>query len=432
MEGNEDIRQWSPCVTTDEWHRILLRTGYSGSEIVLNDYEDSLCHEMSIIISTAVPEQQITNGISLPATHITLVVEAASEFQEVLSSRIQQRLRSEHNLESEILIFNEALYQSGRDTNLHVFLPEMERPLLSNLTGETFETFKNIMSTIQSALWITQGGEKCSTPEYSLIDGLGRVLRSENDKLKLVTLALESSNLAPGMPIDHIIKAILYMVSNKTDEYEPEYRERKGGLQVSRMVEAKYLEEEIAMRTATSQSKIQPFGDVEALKLTVTFPGLLNTLAFVEDEAYETPIGDEEIEIEVKAVGVNFKDCLVALGRVNQNTMGVECAGIVSRAGLRSPFKKGDRVVTCSLNTFRTFARVNSQCAIVIPHQIEFKEAAALAANFTTAWHALHEVARLQSGESILIHSGAGGTGQAAIQVAQYHGAEVYTTVSSK
>lgn len=45
MKGNEEVRQWSPCVTTHEWHEVLLRTGYSGSDIVFDDYRDPLGHE---------------------------------------------------------------------------------------------------------------------------------------------------------------------------------------------------------------------------------------------------------------------------------------------------------------------------------------------------------------------------------------------------
>ncbi len=55
----------------------------------------------------------------------------------------------------------------------------------------------------------------------------------------------------------------------------------------------------------------------------------------------------------------------------------------------------------------------------------------ALATNFITPYHSLLNVARLSSGESVLIHPGAGGTGQAAIQIAQHCGAEVFTTVGS-
>ncbi|KAF3057128.1 Lovastatin diketide synthase LovF [Daldinia childiae] len=62
---------------------------------------------------------------------------------------------------------------------------------------------------------------------------------------------------------------------------------------------------------------------------------------------------------------------------------------------------------------------------------LKVHDASALSANFVTAYHSLVVVAKLSQGESILIHSGAGGTGQAAIQIAKTCGAQVFTTVSS-
>lgn len=67
-----------------------------------------------------------------------------------------------------------------------------------------------------------------------------------------------------------------------------------------------------------------------------------------------------------------------------------------------------------------------------IPAGISFEKAAALPVNYATAYVALHNVARIQPGESVLIHSGTGGTGQAAIQIAKNVGATVFATVGSQ
>jgi NADPH:quinone reductase-like Zn-dependent oxidoreductase len=69
---------------------------------------------------------------------------------------------------------------------------------------------------------------------------------------------------------------------------------------------------------------------------------------------------------------------------------------------------------------------------VKIPAGISFEEAAALPVNYATAYVALHNVARIQPGESVLIHSGTGGTGQAAIQIAKNVGATVFVTVGSQ
>ena len=76
-----------------------------------------------------------------------------------------------------------------------------------------------------------------------------------------------------------------------------------------------------------------------------------------------------------------------------------------------------------------TFARCPWQCAAKFPERLSFPEAAALPTILSTAYHALNEVAHLKKGESVLIHSAAGGTGQSAIQIAQRLGAMIYVTV---
>ncbi|CAG8974817.1 hypothetical protein HYALB_00000431 [Hymenoscyphus albidus] len=106
----------------------------------------------------------------------------------------------------------------------------------------------------------------------------------------------------------------------------------------------------------------------------------------------------DEVEIAVKAVGVNFRDILIALGQLPEHTLGSECAGIVTRVGdaVKGQFKIGDRVVCAMKGAYRTY------------------------------------VAHIQKGESVLIHAGAGGFGQASIQLAKMSGAVIYVTVSTR
>lgn len=390
---------------------------------------------MSVIISTAAATPSATEQVSsrhIPTQTLVLVIEEGSPFQNIVAAQIQDRVRE--SFEITIVPLLELLYLNYSNNTCYVFLPELEKPLLSALQPSAFDALKANLSSAERVLWVTRGGGNVpEQPDYGMIDGLARVLRAENYKMQLVVLALEiHEGRCSENQIDSIDSLISSIVEKKSGEsYEPEYREQEGMLHINRLVEAQNLDE-IVEETPT-RPKVQPLGN-EAMTLTVAFPGLLDTLTFVKDKEYRLPLGPKEIEIEVRAVGVNFKDLLVALGRVSQSTMGLECAGIVTRVGNDSDlrFQPGDHVAACAIHTFRSFARVPSDCAILIPKDVPFTQAAALPTNFSTAWHALHEVARIQPGDSILIHSGAGGTGQAAIQVAQYHGLEVYTTVGSK
>lgn len=135
------------------------------------------------------------------------------------------------------------------------------------------------------------------------------------------------------------------------------------------------------------------------------------------------PLGSNEIEIEVKAGGTSFMDVLVALGRVSSETLGLECAGIVRQAGRQVDFQPGDRACAIALGTYKSYVRCKGLCAVKNPDNIPLHDSAALPVVSTTAYHALQMVARMTHKDSILIHCGAGGTGQATIQIPKLIGA---------
>ena len=124
-------------------------------------------------------------------------------------------------------------------------------------------------------------------------------------------------------------------------------------------------------------------------------------------------------------------DCLTVLGRVKKGTIGGECAGIFSVAGANCDLQSGDRICGAILDCFRTYARSDLQLVTNIPSSLSFAEAGSIITTGVTAQYALIEFARLQKGESILIHSATGGTGQLAVRIAKMIGAEVDATAGS-
>ena len=131
------------------------------------------------------------------------------------------------------------------------------------------------------------------------------------------------------------------------------------------------------------------------------------------------------------AMGLNFKDVLVALGQI-EDSMGGECSGIVADVGSEvTRLKVGDRVCALPRNPYSTSVICNSSVVKRIPEEMSFATAASIPVIFCTAYHSLVNVARLYHGQSILIHAAAGGVGQAAIMLAQILGAEVFAAVGS-
>jgi NADPH2:quinone reductase len=152
---------------------------------------------------------------------------------------------------------------------------------------------------------------------------------------------------------------------------------------------------------------------------------------------------DTEMLVRLKAAGINPVDTKIrAKGGAFPLTMpavlGCDGAGVVEAVGAAvSTFKVGDEVYFCQCGfgtragTYAQYAVVDSRFAAHKPGSLSFAAAAAAPLVLITAWEALHDRGRLQSGQSLLVHAGAGGVGHVAIQLASLAGARVLTTVGS-
>ncbi len=116
----------------------------------------------------------------------------------------------------------------------------------------------------------------------------------------------------------------------------------------------------------------------------------------------------------------------------DSRVFGDEIAGVVASVGSDvSGLEPGDRVFGITMSGIATRAISRADDLRIIPDWLSFEEAAAIPVVFMTALHALKYVARVQPGETVLVHAGAGGVGMAAIQIAKHLGAEVIATAGS-
>jgi zearalenone synthase (highly reducing iterative type I polyketide synthase) len=164
----------------------------------------------------------------------------------------------------------------------------------------------------------------------------------------------------------------------------------------------------------------------------------LNTLHFVpEDESTAlAPLADNEVELEVRASGINFRDIMGSMGLLAVTGIGQEASGVVVRTGRLgaeiASLKPGDRVSTLTAGgTHATRIRCDYRVAQMIPDTMSFEDAAAVPVTHCTAYYALVRLAHLRRGQSVLVHAAAGGTGQAAVQLAKHMGLVVYATVGT-
>ncbi|NBE06424.1 type I polyketide synthase [Paragemmobacter ruber] len=151
--------------------------------------------------------------------------------------------------------------------------------------------------------------------------------------------------------------------------------------------------------------------------------------------------GPGEVEVTVTATGLNYRDVMWTMGLLPEEalergfagpTIGIECAGVVSRCGPGvEGLAVGDTVLTFGPSSFASHVVVRADIAARLPDGMQAEAAATVPVAFFTAWYALVTLGNLRAGEWVLIHGGAGGVGLAAIQIARHLGLRVIATAGS-
>ena len=168
--------------------------------------------------------------------------------------------------------------------------------------------------------------------------------------------------------------------------------------------------------------------DAPDWQLGTTRKGDLTNLTLLPTDP-PTTLAPGQIRIQVGAAGLNFRDVVVALGAITDEGMGSEAAGVVLDAAPGTSLRRGDAVMGLfPHNAFAPTAITDERMVVPVPAGWSFTQAASAPIVFLTAYIALVEIAGLSAGQRVLIHAGAGGVGQAAIQIARHLGAEVFAT----
>ena len=163
-----------------------------------------------------------------------------------------------------------------------------------------------------------------------------------------------------------------------------------------------------------------------------------------EREVEMPSISDDQVLLETYATSINPIDWKLREGYLKEMfpfefpiILGWDASGIVVETGKNvSRFKKGDRVfarpATTKNGTYSEYTAVDENLLAKIPEKMSFEEAAAIPLAGLTAWQCIVDIGKVNKGDKVLIHAGAGGVGIYAIQIAKSFGAFVATTASGK
>ncbi len=188
------------------------------------------------------------------------------------------------------------------------------------------------------------------------------------------------------------------------------------------------------------RSPLAPADEEIPYRLTLDNPGQIGGLQMKTHPL--PPLGPHDVEIDVAAAGLNFRDVMVTLGLLPAlsyersalgRTVGMEASGIVRRVGDAVRTRRvGDAVAFTQGGCIANRVAVNEYLTFAKPASLGMEEAASSLSVYVTAYYSLIRLARLRKGQRVLIHSAMGGVGQAAIALARHAGAEIYATAGSE
>ncbi|MEM7132773.1 MAG: type I polyketide synthase [Chloroflexota bacterium] len=253
--------------------------------------------------------------------------------------------------------------------------------------------------------------------------GLGALISNENPNItcKLIDVGLNKA--------DSIHALVTELLDDNLDE---DVALRGAERFVKQILPAPHLLEDAEPETATVHTSDA------AVTLEIGHPGQLDSLFFRQSQRRAPAAG--EVEIQVHATALNFKDLLkvldhldaqVTAGTYFEDHFGMECAGTVVAVGNGvNDLQVGDAVIVTTPGCFASYVTVEAQYAVRKPSTLALHEAPVLT-GYLTAYYSLMDVARLQAGERVLIHNATGGVGVAALQIAQWIGADIYATAGT-
>ncbi|KAI9693527.1 MAG: Type I Iterative PKS [Bogoriella megaspora] len=424
--GIKDQERHTPLLSIDSWHQELQDAGYTGLDMAIKDFEDPEICEQSVLVTSAAQQRDCR----LNTTEIVILIDTEVLAQKRLAGSLQEKLSTGGAVCGIVGIDSTSLMNMPQKTCISLL--EVGRPFLATLKQQSFESLKTMLTSCPVILWISQGIQTPLPPEYGMINGFARVLRTEYPLLKLVTLFLEPQNDQPvDRYSDTIFGVLQRMLSTEDYQTEYEYSERDGLVNINRVIHSDSMNEMVALRSSGHQVVKECLRDLPPLQLHVQSPGLLDSVRYQQVEELHQNLSDSEVLIRVSAFGLTPRDYLIASGQLNENEFGMQCAGTVAAAGRSTGLEVGSRVCVAGLSMFSTLLRCNGGSVVRVPDDLSFADAASLPIPAMLAVHTLISTAHLQSGETVLIDNAFSAVGQMMIQIAISLDTRVFVLVQS-
>jgi acyl transferase domain-containing protein/acyl carrier protein len=262
------------------------------------------------------------------------------------------------------------------------------------------------------------GGSPAASLRGAALWGVGRTIGLEHPELRCTRVDLEAE-----AELDLVVTELL------RDAADEELGLRGTSWYAGRLERTDHA----PGQTSREPARGRPF------RLELDRAGILDQIKF--RVARVPPPGPGQVRVKVASAGLNFMDVMTAMGiypgantgELEPIVLGGECSGVIEAVGPGvESLSVGDPVVAVGRGCFGSYLTTDAAYVQRRPEGLDEILAGGVPIVFLTAWYALITLGRLQPGERVLIHSAASGVGLAAVQIAQWRGAEIHATAGTE
>lgn len=433
--GADDHRSEGPFLDEQNWDSRLRKSGFSGTDMVLHDYPRP--HNMtSVVVSTRVEEEEesevaavhlLHDGVNAPALLEQVATEIQNRGAKAVTSSINKALKTV-SANAHVMAFF-----SAKDT----FCADKHR----------LQTLQHLAQNASSMVWLTSSGAiRGRDPHSAFTTGLLRAIATENPAGRFLSIDVDATNfdIEHDGELQHLVRNIVdHGASLRSSEWshaasqDTEYSWQDGCMWVSRLVPDSQLAAHVEPEQTPQRvgSQLLPIGKQGPVRAAFETPGLLASLYFRPYAELAQPLPSDYIDVQVEAVGLNWKDLSLTSGRFDSadRHLSSEYAGVVTKTGAKvTGLAVGDRVYGMGRGHFGTHTRVPAALAHKMRPSDASEQVATMPVVYMSAVYALNHLVRLRRGQKVLIQSAAGGMGLAAIQIARCAGADIFVTANGE
>ncbi|KAI0190622.1 putative polyketide synthase [Xylaria flabelliformis] len=412
-----------------EWNRSLTDSGFLSAQVMLDDYAGEEAMLTTILTrKSSTPEYDIHLSPQ-PLQNIYLVYR---DYLPPLAAYIHEAFKTSA---FRCIYKNLFAHDEIPVGSCVISLVDHDDSTLLRSGPEHFQAIQALVAKASVLVWVATRNSAGSNIETAVMKGILRSVATENILLNVAYIEVCSPSLHhPARTTELITFKLLQMQSCKPlGIIDRECLLQNGTFFIERLVPEVGLNQLFRFHHRLEEVVQETLIDHEqAIKPTYKHPGLLSSLYFEPDQSLSGPLKEDWVQIKMEAIGLNMKDIAIATAKFDSNYQSHEGAGIVCQVGSSvTSFNKGDHVFGLVLGNMGTYIRCPTHLICKVPNGESSIAAASMPISYLAAIYALHRLARLEKGESVLIESAAGSLGIAAIRIARHLGAVIYATVGS-